>query len=104
MTESGDGVEIHQKVVQAKDVPLANGVLGGMTIYADLIRGGAVFGEIAKFNLAEYRMGEDGNLVAIHVGTIIIPRSQVAEWGAYFSRMAEQHDKATAVAPPVSGQ
>ncbi len=77
--------------VRAEDVPLATNGLSTPTIYADVIRGAAILGEMAKINLVEIRIdAQTMNPAAVHVATLVIPATQVAQWGTYFTELAQK--------------
>lgn len=58
-------------------------------IYADAIRGTLVMSETAKINLVEHRQNVSTMQMESHlVGVIILPTSQLAAWGTYFTMLA----------------
>jgi len=76
--------------VEADQIPFATTGLDCPTIYADMIRGTSVQGEVAKISLIEHKVHAIANEVqAYHVANIVIPASQLRGWGAYFTKLAD---------------
>ncbi len=76
--------------MEAKDIPFATDGLSAPPIYVDVIRGALVIGDIAKVNLIEHRVdAHSGEPRAVHVATLILPSSQLAAWGSFFTKLAE---------------
>ena len=77
--------------LKAEEIPFATNGLNSPTIYVDVIRGAAVMGEVSKLSLIEHRIDavEDA-LKAIHVGTLVVPTSQLRSWGVFFTKLADQ--------------
>jgi len=77
--------------VKAKDIPFANDGIDSQTIYVDVIRGAVIVGDVAKINLVEHRADViSGSLKAVIVATIVVPKSQLKNWGDFFHKLARR--------------
>lgn len=91
--------------LKADEIPLATSGLNSPTIYVDVIRGAAVMGEVSKLSLIEHRIDAlEDTLKAIHVGTLVLPTSQLRSWGVFFTKLADQIGIPVEAEPAGDGQ
>jgi hypothetical protein len=75
--------------LETDNIPFATDGLSAPTIYLDAIKGGAVSIETAKMNLIEFKQHAiTGETVAVHAATLVMPTSQLAAWGKFFTELA----------------
>lgn len=73
--------------MKAQDIPFATDGLSAPTIFAEDFRGLMVTNGVAKLNLVENRVNTlTGDVVAVHVATLIIPANMANNWGKFLVR------------------
>lgn len=79
------------KDINLADVPFATDGVAVPTLYADVIKGTAIFGGIARLNLVEFKIDAlDGDLKGKHVVTIVLPVEQIRAWATYLTKIADE--------------
>jgi hypothetical protein len=65
--------------------------IGIPTIYADHIRGTVFSQGVCKLSLVENRPDAlTSEMMARHVGTIVLPAGQVRAWGSFLTKVADE--------------
>jgi hypothetical protein len=89
--KEGEKLEGGMVELEAAKIPFATNGLNSPTVYADIIRGANVQTEITKLSLVEHRVdSSDDSIKAVHVAQLVIPTSQIRQWGRFFTRLADQ--------------